>query len=92
MTSCCHLFCENCIKQWLNKSKVCPVCRGVVQKVYHCPTFDGFLTNIYDNLGGIIKEQRVNLQHESKGLIINYNIICCIINLITTKITICLVL
>jgi len=26
-TSCKHLYCEDCIKTWLKKSKYCPYCR-----------------------------------------------------------------
>ena len=29
-TNCDHLFCKNCITEWIKKSNTCPMCRNVI--------------------------------------------------------------
>ncbi len=33
LNCCWHLFCINCIKQWKNKNKRCPICRKIFNSI-----------------------------------------------------------
>lgn len=62
--NCTHSFCESCIKQWLNKSKICPICRTRVTNSFNSLVMDNFITNLCSLIGGTIKEQHDNLIRE----------------------------
>ncbi|XP_050533334.1 E3 ubiquitin-protein ligase RNF8-like [Daktulosphaira vitifoliae] len=62
--NCSHTFCEICLNTWLKKSKVCPLCRTLVQTKTLCLSLDNFITNICNLLGNAIKEHREKVQQE----------------------------
>jgi len=69
MANCNHSFCESCIKHWLNKSKICPICHTLVNTTVDSLAVDNYITNKCNVIGGTIKEQHDNLIRESKNYI-----------------------
>ncbi|XP_025419049.1 uncharacterized protein LOC112689514 isoform X2 [Sipha flava] len=56
--NCNHTFCEICIETWMNRTKICPVCRAPILTVSNCLALDNYITKICDFIGGAVKDQR----------------------------------
>ena len=58
-TSCQHLFCGECIQEWLSRQKTCPHCRKNIT------TTD--LRQVLPDLKNILSKQKINCEYKSNG-------------------------
>jgi len=75
-TNCAHSFCESCLKQWMNRSKSCPICHTKLNTITNLFVMDNCITKLCSIIGGTIKEQHDIIIRESKNYIEASIILC----------------
>lgn len=48
--TCMHTFCQYCIKRWMKKKRICPICRVPIKSMTKSIVVDNFIDSMLENL------------------------------------------
>ena len=60
-TDCSHVFCESCIRMWLEEHKTCPFCRMNIIEDKLIINNDQYLTSKINNLFELLNNNKINI-------------------------------
>ncbi|KAG8512013.1 E3 ubiquitin-protein ligase RNF8 [Galemys pyrenaicus] len=66
--NCAHSFCSYCINEWMKRKIECPICRKDIKSKTHSLVLDNCINKMVDNLSSEVKERRIVLTRERKGV------------------------
>lgn len=66
--NCAHSFCQHCISEWRNRKDKCPMCWQNITSQTRSLVLDNCIDRMVENLSADMRERRLVLINERKGL------------------------